>query len=77
MKEAIHNRAAVLIEALPYIRRFRGKTFVIKYGGHAMQNEELRESFAQEVVLLDLVGINPIIVHGAGRRLRNLSASSG
>ena len=58
--------------ALPYIRRFRGKTFVIKYGGHATQTEEGRESFAQEVVLLDLVGINSIIVHGGGPQITEL-----
>ena len=67
----------MLIEALPYIRRFRGKTFVIKYGGHAMQTEELRESFAQEVVLLDLVGINPIIVHGGGPQITELIGKLG
>ena len=77
MKETVHNRAAVLIEALPYIRRFRGKTFVIKCGGHAMQTEELRESFAQEVVLLDLVGINPIIVHGGGPQITELIGKLG
>ena len=58
------ERAEVLVEALPYIRRFRGKSFVIKYGGHAMQSEELREGFAQDVVLLDLVGIKPVVVNG-------------
>src|SRR5271169_1032053 len=77
MKEFTHNRADVLLEALPYIRRFRGKTFVIKYGGHAMQTEELRESFAQEVVLLDLVGINPIIVHGGGPQITELICKLG
>ena len=77
MKESIHNRAEVLIEALPYIRRFRGKTFVIKYGGHAMQTEEMRESFAREVVLLDLVGINPIIVHGGGPQITELIGKLG
>src|SRR5271155_2623053 len=77
MKEFTHNRADVLLEALPYIRRFRGKTFVIKYGGHAMQTEELRESFAQEVVLLDLVGINPIVVHGGGPQITELIEKLG
>ncbi len=71
MKDLI-QRAEVLIEALPYIRRFRGKTFVIKYGGHAMQSEELRASFAEDVVLLDLVGINPVIVHGGGPQISEL-----
>src|SRR6266478_2333500 len=77
MKDVFHQRADVLIEALPYIRRFRGKTFVIKYGGHAMQTEELRESFAQEVVLLDLVGINPVIVHGGGPQITELIGKLG
>jgi len=66
------QRAEVLIEALPYIRRFRGKTIVIKYGGHAMQSEELRASFAEDVVLLDLVGMNPVIVHGGGPQITEL-----
>jgi len=77
VKDVFHQRADVLIEALPYIRRFRGKTFVIKYGGHAMQTEELRESFAQEVVLLDLVGINPVIVHGGGPQITELIGKLG
>jgi acetylglutamate kinase len=71
------ERAEILIEALPFIRRFQGKTFVIKYGGHAMQSEELRSSFAQDVVLLDLVGINPIIVHGGGPQITELIGKLG
>ncbi|MGH7865608.1 MAG: acetylglutamate kinase [Candidatus Binataceae bacterium] len=71
------ERAEVLIEALPFIRRFQGKTFVIKYGGHAMQSEELRSSFAQDIVLLDLVGINPIIVHGGGPQITELIGKLG
>ncbi|HUA36443.1 MAG TPA: acetylglutamate kinase [Candidatus Binataceae bacterium] len=67
----------MLIEALPYIKRFRGKTFVIKYGGHAMTTQELRESFAQEVVLLDLVGINPVVVHGGGPQITELIGKLG
>lgn len=70
-------QAQVLIEALPFIRRFRGKTFVIKYGGHAMQSEELRESFAQDVVLLEHVGINPVIVHGGGPQISELVSKLG
>jgi acetylglutamate kinase len=73
----IFQRAEVLIEALPFIRRFRGKTVVIKYGGHAMQSRELRESFAQDVVLLDLVGINPIVVHGGGPQISELIGKLG
>lgn len=63
------NKAEVLMEALPYFRRFYNKTFVIKYGGHAMENEELKESFAQDVVLMKYVGINPVIVHGGGPQI--------
>jgi acetylglutamate kinase len=71
------ERAEVLAEALPYIRRFQGKTFVIKYGGHAMQSEELQESFAQDIVLLDLVGINPVVVHGVGPQITELIGKLG
>jgi acetylglutamate kinase len=63
------NKAEVLMETLPYFRRFYGKTFVIKYGGHAMVDEELKESFAQDIVLLKYVGINPVIVHGGGPQI--------
>ena len=55
-----------LLEALPYIREFHGRTVVIKYGGAAMRDEELREAFATDVVLLKYVGMNPVIVHGGG-----------
>ncbi len=71
------RRAEVLIEALPFIRRFRGKTFVIKYGGHAMTSAELKESFATDVVLLELVGINPVIVHGGGPQISQLIERMG
>src|SRR5947209_1171580 len=71
------ERAQVLAEALPYIRRFRGKTFVIKYGGHAMQTEELRQSFAQDIVMLELVGINPVVVHGGGPQISQLIEKMG
>src|SRR3569832_2406620 len=57
---------ATLLEALPYIREFHGKTVVIKYGGAAMEDPALREEFARDVVLLKYVGINPIVVHGGG-----------
>ncbi len=56
--------AATLTEALPYLRRFSGKTFVIKYGGHAMGDESLGEAFARDVVLMKQIGINPVVVHG-------------
>ena len=64
--------AHVLIEALPYIRRFKGKTIVIKYGGNAMVDEDLKHSFARDVVLLKLVGINPVVVHGGGPQIGHL-----
>ena len=63
------KKANVLIEALPYIRTFRGKTVVVKYGGHAMTDSSLKERFAQTVVLLKYVGINPVIIHGGGPQI--------
>src|SRR5690242_9682724 len=63
------HKAKVLAEALPYIQRFHGKTIVIKYGGNAMTEERLRHSFASDVVLLKLVGINTVIVHGGGPQI--------
>ncbi|AZG10916.1 acetylglutamate kinase [Pigmentiphaga sp. H8] len=62
-------KAGVLAEALPYIRRFHGKTIVVKYGGNAMTEERLQRSFAHDVVLLKLVGLNPIVVHGGGPQI--------
>jgi len=69
--------AKVLIEALPYIRRFQGKILVIKYGGNAMVEEALKQSFARDVVLLKLVGIHPVVVHGGGPKISNLLARLG
>ncbi len=66
------ERAKVLIEALPYIQRFNGSTMVIKYGGNAMINEELKHNFALDVILMKYVGINPIIVHGGGPQIGEL-----
>ena len=66
------NVAHVLTEALPYIRRFAGKTVVIKYGGNAMENEDLKNGFARDIVLMKLVGINPVVVHGGGPQIGNL-----
>jgi acetylglutamate kinase len=71
------KKASVLIEALPYIRTFRGKTVVIKYGGHAMTEASLKERFAQDVVLLKYVGINPVIVHGGGPQIDKMLARLG
>jgi len=67
-----HDIARVLIEALPYIQRFTGKTFVIKYGGNAMVDEDLKVSFARDIVLLKHIGINPVVVHGGGPQIGNL-----
>jgi len=64
-------KADVLSEALPYIRRFHGKTVVVKYGGNAMIEEDLQRSFAHDVVLLKLVGLNPIVVHGGGPQIND------
>ena len=64
--------ARVLTEALPYIQRFHGKTVVIKYGGNAMVDEDLKRAFARDVVLLKLVGINPVVVHGGGPQISQL-----
>lgn len=66
------NIAHVLIEALPYINRFTGKTFVIKYGGNAMVDETLKNSFARDIVLMKRVGMNPIVVHGGGPQIGHL-----
>lgn len=67
--EELIRKAAILQESLPYMRRFQGRTFVIKYGGHAMTKDSLRESFARDVVLLRYVGIQPIVVHGGGPQI--------
>ncbi len=63
------QKAQILAEALPYIRRFHGKTIVIKYGGNAMTDEKLKHSFARDVVLLKLVGMDPVVVHGGGPQI--------
>ncbi len=65
-----HTRADMLIEALPYMRRFAGSTFVVKYGGHAMGSEDLAKDFARDIVLLKQVGINPVVVHGGGPQIK-------
>ncbi len=64
--------AKVLTEALPYIQKFNGKTIVIKYGGNAMEDEQLKSAFARDVVLMKLVGMNPVVVHGGGPQIGNL-----
>ena len=75
--DAAKNVAQVLAEALPYIRRFRGKTVVIKYGGNAMVDEALKSSFARDIVLMNLVGIKPVVVHGGGPQIGNLLEKIG
>ena len=76
MQEII-QKAETLHEALPYIRRFHGATFVVKYGGHAMIDAELRSSFARDVVLMKYVGINPVVVHGGGPQIDEMLAAMG
>jgi acetylglutamate kinase len=71
------EKAKILAEALPYIRRFHGKTIVIKYGGNAMTDDKLKNSLAHDVVLLKLVGINPVVVHGGGPQIDDLLKQLG
>ncbi|MBI5899609.1 MAG: acetylglutamate kinase [Rhodocyclales bacterium] len=71
------DKAGVLAEALPYIKRFHGKTIVVKYGGNAMTDDHLKQCFARDVVLLKLVGMNPVVVHGGGPQIENLLAKVG
>ena len=66
---APRDKAEILAQALPYIRKFHGKTIVIKYGGNAMTDPELQADFAEDVVLLKLVGLNPVVVHGGGPQI--------
>ena len=70
-------KAEILSEALPYIRRFHGKTIVVKYGGNAMTDERLKRSFAHDVVMLKLVGLNPVVVHGGGPQIEQALARLG
>lgn len=67
--QKVMDRADILLEALPYIRRFYNKTIVIKYGGHAMVDEELKKIFALDVVMMKYIGMNPVIVHGGGPQI--------
>ena len=71
-RDAAMNIAKVLTEALPYIQRFTGKTIIVKFGGNAMVDPDLHESFARDVVLMKLVGMNPIVVHGGGPQIGTL-----
>lgn len=76
-REEALNVANVLTEALPYIRRFIGKTIVVKYGGNAMVDDALTQSFAQDIVLMKLVGMNPVVVHGGGPQIGSLLEKLG
>ena len=71
------ERADILLEALPYIRRFYNKTIVIKYGGHAMVDEELKDTFARDVVMMKYIGINPVVVHGGGPQIGSILKKLG
>ena len=71
-QQAASQIAAVLTESLPYIKRFTGKTIVIKYGGNAMVEDALKHNFARDIVLMKLVGMNPIVVHGGGPQIGEL-----
>jgi len=73
----MNQKAKILLEALPYIREFAGKVFVIKYGGHAMIDDELKKAFALNVILLKYIGINPVIVHGGGPQIGELLKKIG
>ena len=70
--DSAKNIAEVLTESLPYIQKFTGRTVVVKYGGNAMTDEKLKQSFARDIVLMKLVGINPIVVHGGGPQIANV-----
>lgn len=77
MMDKLIEKAKILIEALPYIRSFSGKTLVIKYGGKAMVEESLKDCFAQDVVLMKYVGINPVVVHGGGPQINAMMKRLG
>ncbi len=71
------NVANILVEALPYIKRFSGKTIVVKYGGHAMVDENLKKDFANDITLLKYIGVNPVVVHGGGPQINKVLDSMG
>jgi acetylglutamate kinase len=77
MSDSTQNVAQILIEALPYIQRFRGKTIVVKYGGNAMIDDALKESFARDIVMMKAVGMNPVVVHGGGPQINGTLARVG
>src|SRR5215813_4670290 len=75
--QGLIEKASVLHEALPYIRRFHGRTFVVKYGGHAMIDAELKTSFAKDICLLRYVGIQVVVVHGGGPQINTALEKMG
>ncbi|MGK0374604.1 MAG: acetylglutamate kinase [Arenicella sp.] len=77
MSDSTQYVAQILIEALPYIQRFRGKTIVVKYGGNAMIDDALKESFARDIVMMKAVGMNPVVVHGGGPQINGTLARVG
>ncbi|MEM7193748.1 MAG: acetylglutamate kinase [Pseudomonadota bacterium] len=77
LRSRAHHKARILTEALPYIRRYQGKTIVIKYGGNAMVDETLKSGFAHDVILMKLVGMNPVVVHGGGPQISELLTKIG
>ncbi|MEI6714079.1 MAG: acetylglutamate kinase [Verrucomicrobiota bacterium] len=77
MMQSIHSRMETLIEALPYLQKYRGQTFVIKYGGSAMDDDEVVARMLQDVVFLEAVGINPVLIHGGGKAITSRMKESG
>jgi acetylglutamate kinase len=77
MVEKAQQRARVLLEALPYIKQFSGKTVVVKFGGHAMVDEDLKRDFALDMILMKYIGINPVVVHGGGPQIGDLLGRLG
>ena len=77
MQISNHNRAQVLVQALPYIQKYAGKTVVVKYGGNAMINEELKEAVMSDIVLMQSVGINVVLVHGGGPEISSMLKKIG
>ena len=75
--EELINKAKVLLEALPWIRQFYDKTIVFKYGGNAMVEEHLKESFAQDIILLKYIGLNTVVVHGGGPQIGQVMEKMG
>ncbi len=75
--EDIIQKAKTLMEALPYIKKFRGKRIVIKYGGHAMEDDSLKDSFTRDIIMLKLIGVHPIVVHGGGPQIEKVLTQMG